>query len=260
MGLLMKKSFIIYFLIILLGTPCFARDFIVEFMEENYKETQAQFSYDPLIYHSIQVNSTAGPKILILTGNDYQYRKWLRHYIAQNKQFITKVPDERVDEFISAKAYKIDVTSLHPFNRKKWKKDNLKSSDQSTIEGNNHILIVDPNEKRTHLIQIVLKRMGYQPVIFETGKQALEAFKLQPGKFRMVMTYYTIAGMPSEKLIEQILKLNHDIPIIVDTGYKNQNIKNQFISKFSSFNSVHIKPVILKNLQETIETLIRKNA
>ena len=47
---------------------------------------------------------------------------------------------------------------------------------------------------------------------------------------------------------------------ILETVYENQNIKNQFISKFSSFNSVHIKPVILKNLQETIETLIRKNA
>ncbi|MCD4719365.1 MAG: response regulator [Desulfobacula sp.] len=256
----MKKLFIICILFLGLATPGLARDFIVEFIEENYKEIQAQFSYTPLIYHSLQVNTSAGPKILILTGNDYNYRKWLRYYIAQDKKFITKIPDERLDEFISAKAYTIDVTSLHPFNGEKWKKGDLTTSDQTTIEGDNHILIVDPNEKRTHLIQIIVKKMGYQATIFKTGKQALDSFKLQPEKFKMVIIHHTISGMPSGELTKQVLKLSHTIPVIIDTGYKNQNMENEFISKFSGFRSVHIKPVILRNLQKTIEILIKKNA
>jgi len=256
----MKKLFIICILFFGVATPGFARDFIVEFIEENYNETQAQFSYTPLIYHSIQVNSSAGPKILILTGNDYNYRKWLRHYIAQDKKFITKIPDERLDEFISSKAYRIDVTSIHPFNGKKWKKNNLTTSDQNTIEGDNHILIVDPNEKRTHLIQTIVKKMGYRATIFKLGKQALDSFALQPEKFKMVIIHHTAAGMPSDEFIEHILKLSHTIPVVIDTGYKNQNMENKFISKFSGFRSVHVKPVILRDLQRTIETLIRKNA
>ncbi|MCK5163069.1 MAG: response regulator [Desulfobacula sp.] len=256
----MKKSFIICFLLIILATPCLARDFIVEFIEENYKETQAKFSYDPLIYHSIQVNSSAGPKILILTGNDYNYRKWLRHYIAQNKEFITKISDERVDEFILAKAYEIDVTSLHPFNEEKWRKDELKDIDQNTIQGNNHILIVDPNVKRTHLIQTIVRNMGYRAKIFKTGIQAFNSFKLQPEKYKMVIAYHIIQGMPSDKFVEQVLKINHTIPIIIDTGYNNPTVKNEFISKFSGFRSVHLKPVILRELKKTIQTLIKKNA
>ena len=73
----MKKLFFLFFLFFLFSTQGYARDFIVEFVEENYKETQAQFSYTPLIYHSIQVNSITGPKILILTGDNYLYRKCL---------------------------------------------------------------------------------------------------------------------------------------------------------------------------------------
>ncbi|RLC03558.1 MAG: response regulator [Deltaproteobacteria bacterium] len=255
----MKKLFAFLFLFMLLTTHGYAQDFIVEFVEENYRETQAQFSYTPVIYHSIQVNSIAGPKLLILTGDDYLYRKWLRHYIAQDKKFITKIPDDRSDEFISAKAYPIDVTSLHPFNGKKWSKNTVKTSNQNYIEGDNHILIVDSNQKRTHLLQLVVKKMGYSATIFNTGKQALDVFKLQPEKFKMVIAHHSIEGMTSDKLVEQVLKLNHSIPIIIDTGYYNQKMKNQFTSKFSNFRSVHIKPVILRDLQKTIETLIKKN-
>lgn len=255
----MKKSFIICFFIIVLGAPCFARDFLFDYIEENYKEAQAEFSYSPLIYHSIQVNSSVGPKILILTGDDYNYRNWLRHYIAQNKKFIAKISEKRVEEFLSAKAFEIDVTSLHPFNGKKWP-DDATATDQSSLLGDNHILIVDPNEKRSHLIQTIIEKMDFRAEIFQTGEQALASFKVQPDKFTLIITQYTDIGIPSDRFIEQVLKINQKIPIVIDTGYKNQNLENEVMSKFSGAGSVHIKPVILRNLQKTIETLTKKNA
>jgi len=243
----------------LFATPGFARDFIVEFMEENYRETQAQFSYDPLIYHSMQVNSGVGPKLLILTGNNYNYRKWLRHYIALNKKFITKIPEEQVDQFVSSKAYEIDVTSLHPVNLEKWGKSSFKVVDPNTINGSDHILIVDPNEKRTTLIEIISKKMGYPVIIFKTGREALQMFKLQPDKFSLIIAHHTIQGMPLDEFVDQTLKISHTIPVIIDTGYNDHDMKNRFVSKFSGSSSVHVKPVILKNLQKTIAMLIDKN-
>jgi len=255
----MKKIFSILFLFMLFSPQVYARDFIVDFLDENYKETQAQFSYTPLIYHSIQVNSIAGPKILILKGDNYLYRKWLRHYIAQGKKFIAKIPDEDVDKFISEKAYSIDVTFLHPFNGEKWGKRIVNDPAGKQIKGNNHILIVDPNGKRTHLVQIVVKKKGYDPIVFASQNQAFDVFKLQPDKFKMVIVQHSVAGATTDKFIEKLLKLNHTIPIIIDTGYNNPKINNQMMSKFSNHGSVHIKPVILRDLQKTIESLIQKN-
>jgi len=100
----MKKFIFAFLTVALLTANLYARDFIVEFMEENYKESQAAFSYSPLIYHSIQVTSAAGPKLLVLTGNNYHYRSWIRQYISKNKKFIAKVPDNDNDLFISSKA------------------------------------------------------------------------------------------------------------------------------------------------------------
>ena len=100
----------------ILVRPCPARDFIVEFEHENYKEEQKTFSYTPILYHAVQVRSGAGPKLLVLTGEDAQYRAWLRQYIAQGRAFIARVPDAQDDQFISSSVFDIDVTRVHPMD------------------------------------------------------------------------------------------------------------------------------------------------
>lgn len=256
----MKKIVLICFLMFFVCTPVPARDFIVKFVEENYKEAQVQFSYDPLIYHSIQVNSDVGPKILILTGSDYNYRKWLRSYISQNKEFITKVPEEEINNFIAAKAYKIDVTSLHPFNYSKWKDSESKEETKAEIKENNTIMIVDPDEDRTRLISTVAGKMGYPVSIFKDGNEALDVFKTYPEKFGLIIAHHAIEGMDMEQFVTKAVKINHDIPIAVDTGYADEEMKNRFLSKFSGAGSIHVKPVILRDLQKTLDSLLNKNA
>ena len=121
MGQEMKKAVYISVFMFVLQTSCFARDFIVEFVDENYQETQNTFSYSPIIYHSIQVRTQVGPKLLILNGDDYNYRKWLREFIAENKSFIVKVQENENELFISSSAFEIDVTNVHPLNLSKYK-------------------------------------------------------------------------------------------------------------------------------------------
>ncbi len=256
----MKKYFTFFIWLFILESTCLARDFQVDFIEENYRETPVDFSHQPVIYHSIQVNSNVGPKLLILKGDDLNYRKWLRHYIAQNKKFITKISDEQTDEFISAKAFEIDLKAIHPFNGDKWINQDDSLSGRGSLEGDNHILIVDPSEKRTQLIQSVVEKMQYRADIFKDGTAALEIFKLHPRKFKMVMIYFDGIGMPSDRFIQEVVKLNQTIPVVLDTGYNNESETNKFISKFSGNGSIHIKPVMLRDLQKTIETLIKKNA
>ena len=60
-GCYMRQIFtgILVLCMILAAIPAGARDFIVEFVEEHYKETQMDYSHSPMIYHSIQVTSDA---------------------------------------------------------------------------------------------------------------------------------------------------------------------------------------------------------
>jgi len=55
----MKTAFFLFIALVWLQTSCFARDFIVKFVQESYRETQG--SNRPQMYHAIQVSSKAGP-------------------------------------------------------------------------------------------------------------------------------------------------------------------------------------------------------
>ncbi len=242
-----------------------ARDFIVEFVEENYKEAEAAFSSYPEIYHSVQVKSDAGPKLLILTGNNRDYRRWLRQFIAEDKTFIVRVPDNENDQFISSKAFDIDVTLVHPFNGKKWNPGRaLLAQDQKQpvlgggmIHGDRHILIIDKSTKRSGLITSVVNQMGYTAMVSHNGAQALQTFKVQPEKFMMIIAHYDTPGMPADELIGNIIRIDHQIPILLETGYNNTATQKKYVSEFSGAGTVTVKPVVLNNLRNTIRELVR---
>jgi len=253
----MKKIILFTLLITVIFSPAGARDFMVEFVGENYKETSKAYSNDPVIYHSIQVNSQAGPKLLILIGDNLEYRKWLRQYIAANKKLIAKVSDTENDTFISSKAYEIDVSNIHPVNGQKWTLDIPISSGVSVLRGNN-IMVIDANGKRSHLISTVIGNMGYTAMVSQNAEMALNTFRVQPEKFKMIIVNHAIPGMNAETFVDHILKIDPKIPIIVATGYQNQSSKNKFGTKFSGAGSVVLKPVVLEDLQNTITKLVKE--
>jgi len=259
-GSILGFSLITVFTSILFYTPCQARDFIVEFVEENYKETRLDYSNDSLIYHSIQVISQAGPKLLILKGDNFEYRKWLRHYIADKKKFIARVPDNENDMFISAKAYDLDVTNLHPFNGNKWAYETPISDNFEPLEGDRYILVIDANKKRSRLISQVIKRMGYLPIVLPDSAQALKTLRVYPGKFKMIIATHEVSGMKTENIVNHILKINHKIPVLVETGYQNKKLRDKFVTLFSDSGSIIVKPVVMDDLQNTIKKLVKERA
>ncbi len=258
----MKPIFIFFIISLIVTSSIAARDFRVDFVEENYKETQTAYSKFPQIYHSIQVRSQARPKLLVLTGEYPEYRRWLRQFIAQDKSFMVKLADTETDAFIGSRVYEVDITQVHPFNGEKWEPPEARSSAGQlkaipVLHGDRHIMVLDQNLKRRELISSVIKRMGYTPTISKCGEQALGLFKSQPEKFKMIITNHDIQGMSADQFIGNLLKLDQQIPILVETGYKNTKIREAFRSKFSGAGTVLVKPVTLDDLQNTIKQLVK---
>lgn len=94
--------------------PCFAGDHAFVFQEEYYNETTPSSSNTPVIYHSLQIMSQAGPKLIILTGDHPNRRKWLRQYLAEDRLFMALVPDTDNDRFIQSNIFEIDIRRIHP--------------------------------------------------------------------------------------------------------------------------------------------------
>jgi CheY-like chemotaxis protein len=249
-------------IILLVFTPCSARDFMVEFIEENYKETRIPYSNTAQIYHSIQVNTHAGPKLLILKGEDLIYRTWLRQYIAENNRFIARVADAENDLFVASRAYEMDVTQLHPVGNGSWAAlfpAGAAAEHTLPIMGTRHILVIDTNQIRSNLIADVISATGFTPVISRNGTQALEMFRSQPEKFKMIIANHKAPGIETEAFVAQVLKIDHQVPILVETGYRDAKTRRHYQNRFSGAGSVVLTPMVLKDLQKNIQGMLKNN-
>ena len=70
-------------------------------------------------YHTLQVNSEIGSRLILLTGDDFEYRIWLREYLARHNQLILRIPDDADGLFRTSKLFELDVNAVHPVTGKK---------------------------------------------------------------------------------------------------------------------------------------------
>ncbi len=64
----------------------------------------------------------------------------------------------------------------------------------------------------------MLTRMGYRVTAKTSGTDAFETFKSHPEKFDLVITDLAIHGMSGVELIQKLLTIRPDIPMILCTG------------------------------------------
>ncbi|MCP4339472.1 MAG: hypothetical protein GY799_11435, partial [Desulfobulbaceae bacterium] len=95
----MRLQLLVLFVVLIVSPAAWAGDYMVELFEEHYKEMVVPGLGELKINHTWQVKTAFGNKVLILVGNDYNQRKWLRQYKRGHKLWVVKVPDEGDDRF-----------------------------------------------------------------------------------------------------------------------------------------------------------------
>ncbi len=108
------------FLFLMLPVISIAKDYKVEIFEEHYKEKLISGGGEVKIYHTWQVKTIFGNKLLVLVGNDYDYRKWVRESLKKHILFIIKIPDQGDQKFENDLAVIVDIQQVHPIWEDKW--------------------------------------------------------------------------------------------------------------------------------------------
>lgn len=257
----MKQILILAFCLIFVGGHSQARDYMVDVVSENYREKAADsYGEGKRVFHTIQINSDLGSRLLILNGDDFQYRNWLRAYLSQGNRLIVKVSDADDHAFRMARAYALDVTQVYPIDEKQWKPDEIGTISLPAFTGKRHVLIVDANEKRRELINLIVKDLGYPVTVSANGTDALLMFRMQPGKFRMVIADSTLPGLSGAQLVKNLIHTEPDLPVILGTTYGDRTMKEIASTLFAGSDSVLVKPVVLQELPKTILSMLKDRA
>lgn len=113
------------------------------------------------------------------------------------------------------------------------------------------IMVIDDDENITGLICNMLTDSGFDIELFNNSRDALQAFRDNPFKFKLILTDLTMPEMTGSAVKDEMKKIRKDIPVLIMTGYGSQNEDLD--------NIVLKKPFIKNELLASIEDILGDN-
>jgi len=120
--------------------------------------------------------------------------------------------------------------------------------------GNEKVLFIDDEELMVNIAKQILERLGYKVETKINPVDALELFRSNPDQFDLVITDMAMPQMDGDKLVEEILNIRPETPIILCTGFSEkvteENAKELGIKAFT------MKPLVIRDLAVVVRKVL----
>jgi two-component system, cell cycle sensor histidine kinase and response regulator CckA len=140
------------------------------------------------------------------------------------------------------------------FPRIDEQEDYLETWIETPPAGNERILLVDDEKLVTVVASEMLSTLGYEVVCLQRSFEALELFRTQPDRFHLIITDQTMPGMTGMELAAEVLRVRQDIPIILCTGFYDDNVKE--MAATFGIRKILSKPFVLQELASSIRDVL----
>jgi CheY-like chemotaxis protein len=119
------------------------------------------------------------------------------------------------------------------------------------------VLCMDDDAMILEITEVILTRLGYEPVLAKSGEEAVEKYQacLVEGKIigMVILDLEVKQGMGGEETMEKLLALNPGIKGIVASGYANDSVMENHAS--FGFSAALSKPFSITALKQALEDL-----
>ena len=119
------------------------------------------------------------------------------------------------------------------------------------------ILFVDGDQTIVEAVNNMLEGMGHHVRMVTSGTDALNLFSANPAGFDLVITDLGMPDISGLLLVEKLLKIRADIPIILLTGLEGQT---QSMARESGIRWFGMKPLSMTDLAGTVESALGEAA
>jgi CheY-like chemotaxis protein len=120
--------------------------------------------------------------------------------------------------------------------------------------GHERILLVDDELPITQMGRQTLERLGYSVVTETDSRKALTLFRSAPEAFDLVITDMTMPHLTGDMLAAELVRIRHDIPVILCTGY-SRTLSDEIAARLP-IKALAYKPMIKKDLAFTIRSVL----
>ena len=110
-----------------------------------------------------------------------------------------------------------------------------------------------------------MQRLGYEVLLAEDGKQAVELFTEHHRKTRLIILDLTMPVMSGEESLDLLRKVDPQIPIVLSSGYNQVEIIRRFtkqnITGFleKPYTVTQLREAIAKALPDSVANLTRQS-
>jgi len=120
--------------------------------------------------------------------------------------------------------------------------------------GTEQILLVDDEDAIAFMEKQMLERLGYSVVSRTSSIEALEAFRVNPDNFDLVITDMAMPNMSGDKLASELIKIRSDIPILLCTGFSEKIPAEK--AKSMGIKGFLMKPIVIKDLSNMVREML----
>lgn len=134
----------------------------------------------------------------------------------------------------------------------------LLGSDEPLPQGHECVLFVDDEESLARFGGEMLESLGYYAVVRMSASEALQAFRMAPQRFDLLITDQTMPNMSGDALARDCRLLRPDLPVILCSGSK-QTLSAE-ATQTQGLTTYMLKPVMLQDLARTIRQVLDQAA
>ncbi len=123
--------------------------------------------------------------------------------------------------------------------------------------GSETILLVDDDDSIRTLGETILSTFGYSVLLADNGEKGLELYQRKQRQIDLIILDMIMPGMGGKKCLEELLKINPNVQVIIASGYSDDEINRDIMD---SVNVSYIaKPYQATKMLDVIRDLLRRN-
>ncbi len=94
--------------------------------------------------------------------------------------------------------------------------------------GSGKILVVDDEATVLVVAQRILEHLGFDVLLAENGKQAVDVFRENADEIKVVLLDLTMPHMGGEETFDALRRIRPDVPVVLSSGYPEERAKAGF--------------------------------
>jgi CheY-like chemotaxis protein len=120
------------------------------------------------------------------------------------------------------------------------------------------VLVVDDEDYVRRLARQMLKRIGYDVLLAQDGREGLEIYRTHADEISAVILDLTMPGLDGGETLRELRRIRTDVPVLLTSGYSEVEVSEHVSGQ--PFEGFLPKPFQLEELRRALHTVLAPEA